>query len=368
MIHYKRAWLGLVFLVVVLIGLFCYPAPFKDGDSSVAPSPASAVLSSAKRLEAKPTATNEAANQKAKNDSVVEAQAPIPPVSVPFTAASLSVEQVERFLLKHRRDGPSLIAAFTMLDDLKYLNEAIERWPDTPEVALVALSVGRAGPDSLWIKRLQAADSSNSLAQFLASFEALTRQDGESAFQALRSARGLPKFDDYSEGRLKLIEEAALDAGYSAEKASAFAAKTPNPADALLPKYLEFASLVTSHLSNYRNQTAEVDWIIQSALKLGSELQDERQGRSVFIQAGAALYQNALYDGVRESAPFPSLSESPKDLAKQALEFKKQLVELRQAFNYTDWLNKKGDAAVVEFFNIKRKQGELQALMWAMGY
>jgi hypothetical protein len=291
----------------------------------------------------------------------------LPPAPKRFTEVSLTPAEVERFLAKHHRDGPSLIAAFSMLDDPRYLKEAIEKAPELPEVALVALALGAGGPDEGWIQRLRSSDPDNSLVQFLSSYEALTRQDGTMAFEAMKKAQTLPEFDDYSGERMRLIEEAYLDAGYSQEKASALAAKSPDPTDALLPKYLKYAELVSSHLSNYRNRPEEVDWMLQAALKLGDELMKEREGKSLFIQAGGALYEQALYEGILESAPFPSLAKPPGTLAAEALDYKGQLVALKKAFNSANWLNNQSDEAVVGFFKQKREQGELAALMSAVG-
>lgn len=290
-----------------------------------------------------------------------------PPAPKRFTEVTLTPAEVERFLSKHHRDGPSLIAAFSMSDDPRYLKEAIEKAPELPEVALVALALGEGGPDGDWIRRLRAADPDNSLVQFLSSYEALMRQDGAMAFEAMKIAQTLPEFDDYSGERMKLIEEAYLDAGYSQEKASAFAAKSTDPTDALLPKYLEYAELVSSHLSNYRRSPEEVDWMLQAALKLGTELMKEREGKSLFIQAGAALYQQALYEGILESAPFPSLAKPPGTLAAEALDYKGQLVALRREFNSAKWLQNQSDTAVVGFFRQKREQGERAALQSALG-
>ncbi len=93
-----------------------------------------------------------------------------------------------------------MIAAFSMLGDPRYLEEAIEKAPELPEVALVALALGAGGPDEVWSRRLRAADPDNSLVQFLSSCEALTRQDGSMAFEAMKIAQTLPEFDDYRNG------------------------------------------------------------------------------------------------------------------------------------------------------------------------
>jgi hypothetical protein len=124
---------------------------------------------------------------------------------------------------------------------------------------------------------------------------------------------------------------------------------------------------VSSHLSNYRRRPEEVDWMLQAALKLGTELMKEREGKSLFIQAGAALYQQALYEGILESAPFPSLAKPPGTLAAEALDYKGQLVALRREFNSAKWLQNRSDTAVVGFFRQKREQGELAALQSALG-
>ena len=107
--------------------------------------------------------------------------------------------------------------------------------------------------------------------------------------------------------------------------------------------------------------------MLQAALKLGDELMKEREGKGLFIQAGGALYEQALYEGILESAPFPSLAKPPGTLAAEALDYKGQLVALKQAFNSANWLNNQSDEAVVGFFKQKREQGELAALMSAVG-
>lgn len=284
----------------------------------------------------------------------------------PFFKISLTPAEVESFLKKRQRDGASLIAAFTALGDLRYLREAVDRAPELPEVALAALAVGGFGADADWIQRLRDADPDNALVHFLGALEAFRRQDGKEALGALQLAQTLPELDDYRGSRMRLIEEAALDAGYSSEKASALAAKSSDPTDALLPKYLELAELVSSHLSNYRNRTEEVDWILQSALKLGAELQKEGAGRSLFMQAGAALYRKELYEGVSESSPFPSLQDSAASLVAGAQQEKERMVQLWQAFQSAGWLQQRNELAVLEFFLKKREVGERAALVWAL--
>jgi hypothetical protein len=350
-------------LAVILAGLSSFFIPFQNKSQRV-------ISDTTNNPRTRPEYLRETApptgNYEIKDVSTREPMGATAPDNKPFREMYLTDDEVEIFLLKHGRDGPSLIAAFTMLNDLSYLKEAIERFPEVPEVALVALSVGGEGTDALWIKRLQDADPDNALVQFLVSYEALLRQNGDEALDAMQRADHLDRFDDYNEKRMNLIKEAAMDFGYSPEVASAFAAQHSNPADALLPKYLEFAELVSSHLSNYRQNPEQVDWILQAALSLGEKLQAERQGRSVFVQAGAALYQQTLYEGIIESNQFPSQEESPSVLAKQALDYKQQLVDYRQAFNHQNWLSRNDDAAVIEFFNIQKDQGELQALRWAL--
>lgn len=283
-----------------------------------------------------------------------------------FIDVTLTPQQVEGFLSKHHRNGLSLIAAFSITDDPRYLEEAIAKAPELPEVALVALAQGDGSADEDWIRRLQAADPDNSLVQFLSSYAALSKQDGAKAFDALKRTQILPEFDDYSGERMRLIEEAYLDAGYSQDKASALASKIENPTDALLTHYLEYADLVSSHMANYRSTPEKVDWILQSALKLGTELMREREGKSLFIQAGGALYQQALYEGVLESAPFPSLAKPPGTLAAEALGYKEELVALQNDFVNAIWLQNQSDEAVVGFFQQKRAQGEYAAVLNAL--
>lgn len=278
----------------------------------------------------------------------------------------LSTKELEKFLAKHRRNGPSLIAAYSLTNDLRYLKEAVIQAPELPQVALAALAMGTEGDDAVWIKALVAADPANPLVQYLATLEALRRQDGQAAFFALELAQGLPDWDDYSASRLQLVEEAARDAGFSPEAAAALAAKSSEPADMLLPKYLELADLLGSHLSNYRHQTAEVDWMVQAALKLGQELKRDLPGRSLYLQAGGALFQESIYQGLQQLDPFPSLKETPQQLAAAATEYKQWLIHLRQEFNTANWHEPEGGPEEVGFYQKKRTEGEVAALLWAL--
>jgi hypothetical protein len=308
------------------------------------------------------------AEKAAKGEGAEEPRVFRPSAPKSFVETSLTPVELELFLKKRQRDGESLIAAFSASGDMRYLQEAVERAPDVPEVALAALAKGWFGKDADWIQRLRKADPDNALVQFLTSMEAFGRLDYKEGLAALRQAQVLPEFDDYRASRMRLIEEAALDVGYSPEKASALAAKSADPADDLLPKYLELADSVTFLLSNYKMKPGEADSIFQAALKLGTELQNGAEGRSLYMQAGAALYLNDLFEGIAESSPLPSLRDSPAALAASAKQEKERMVQLQQLFHQLGWLRRRDQTAVVGFFQKKRELGERDAIMWALAH
>ena len=283
-----------------------------------------------------------------------------------FMEITLSKKEIEKFLSKHNRDAQSLITAFILTDDRTYFEEAIRKDPASPEVAMVALAVGTMEKDSVWIQRLLVADADNALAHYLSAYECFKRFDARSGSDALRRAESLQRFDDYRTNRLSGIEELAIDAGHPANVASAIAARTSDPTDSLLPKYLEFAEAVSWYLSSNRTNPSEVDWILKSSLRLGEELAEPDPGNSLILQAGAEIYDYLIYKGLNNSKPFPSLKESPKTLAEKALANKESLVKLQQQLNAEEWLNRE-DHDVIEYFRLKRNQGESTALLWASG-
>lgn len=121
--------------------------------------------------------------------------------------------QIQAFLNARNRSADSLLAAFRLMGDEAFLNEALERFPENPQVLLTKLS--REGNPAAKLKILEVlkrTDPDNGLVNCLAARNLFELGRGEGAIAELRESRGKP-LEDFLVSSCQTDEEAYLSAG-----------------------------------------------------------------------------------------------------------------------------------------------------------
>ena len=127
----------------------------------------------------------------------------------------LTLEQVESYLAANGRTAGTLLAAYQVSGDKQWLQEAKEKYPTDPAVALTALSKSESPEERRqWLDTLKRAAPDNALADYLSANDYLKAGRSDDAGSELASANSKPNLQDYWIERVQNAEEAYRSAGY----------------------------------------------------------------------------------------------------------------------------------------------------------
>jgi hypothetical protein len=188
----------------------------------------------------------------------------------------LSEAQLNRHVKMRGRSLDSLLTALRISDNLDYLREAYERYPDHPDL-LMELAQRSGSPEERReaIEALRQADPDWGLGDYLLALEQARAGDREAAMSTFLEA-GSNNFLDYtilrkSEG----LEQAYLDNGFPLHQATflGFHAVPLRDATALATLSKEMSALQADFLKN--GDTASALKLAQAARSLNQKRQEE---------------------------------------------------------------------------------------------
>jgi hypothetical protein len=133
------------------------------------------------------------------------------------TPPKLTAAQVESYLKATGRKASNLLAAYRASGDPALLNEAMEKFPNDPQVAFEAIFDKDLSAEQRrqWLNAFKASAPDNALANYLSAREYLSLGQTELAVQDLNAASMKPQFENYTLERWVDDKEAYLSAGYS---------------------------------------------------------------------------------------------------------------------------------------------------------
>jgi hypothetical protein len=131
-------------------------------------------------------------------------------------APTLTPEQAEAFLNENHRTAGSLLAAFRATGDRKLLEEAMNKYPDDPQVAFTAAYAAGASTEERrrWLDAFKQSAPENPLANYLSALEHFRANQNDEAIQDLTAAAGKTKFQDYTLDFIQNGQDAYRAAGY----------------------------------------------------------------------------------------------------------------------------------------------------------
>jgi len=137
----------------------------------------------------------------------------------------LTVAQLESYLMDHGRNAASLLAAYRTTGDQTLLAEAMQKYPNDPQVALAAAQGKNASAEDRrqWLETFKQSAPDNALPNYLSALDCLKSGQTDQAVQELAAAASKQQFDDYSSQIVRGNEQAYLAAGYSEREAKAIA-------------------------------------------------------------------------------------------------------------------------------------------------
>jgi hypothetical protein len=129
---------------------------------------------------------------------------------------TLTAAEVKAYVEGEGRSAGSLVAAWQISSDKAWLEEAAQKHPDDPQVALAMLSMLKdlGSPADEWITRLKQSDPQNGLPWCYEALQAFHEGSPETARAALMEAARSKGMNDYHSERSANLARAYWSAGY----------------------------------------------------------------------------------------------------------------------------------------------------------
>jgi RNA polymerase sigma factor (sigma-70 family) len=262
-------------------------------------------------------------------------------------APKLTAEQVESYLKANRRNAASLLAAYRTTADPALLKEAMEKYPDDPQVAFEAVFAKDLSPEQQrqWLAAFEQAASDNALANYLSALNYFKSGQIDQGVQELTAASG-KQFNDYTLNRYQEDEEAYLAAGYSQADAKAIASM-----QLVVPQFAQLKQLGrdTVDLANAYSQagdTTSAQAVLQMAANMGQSYANPSAGEQLLGQLVGMAVENMALNAMNPNSPYGSNGQTVQDRLNQLAQQKaaiqqinQQFTPLQQTMSDQDWIN-----------------------------
>ncbi|HEX3625769.1 MAG TPA: hypothetical protein VH280_10120 [Verrucomicrobiae bacterium] len=278
----------------------------------------------------------------------------------------LNAAQVAAFLKANGTNSGSLLAAFRTSKDPALLREAMEKYPNDPEVAFEAVMDGKLSPDEQrqWLTTFEHDDPGNALANYLSAMNYFNAGQIDQGIQDLSAAAG-KHFDDYSMDRVQNDGEAYASAGYSTAEAQTIAAES-----LVLPQEGQIKQLGVDlvSLANAYSQSgdqASAQATLQMAMNLGQNTIDQSSDPFLINElVGMAVQKLAL----NAMDPNSIYGNSGQTAQQQLDELAQERANIKTLVNETQpILPTLSDQQMLDYQNRKLMFGEVAALQWVAG-
>jgi hypothetical protein len=290
-------------------------------------------------------------------------------------AFKLSLEQVEPYLRDNQRSAESLLAAFRTTEDLAFLREATERYPNDARVNFAAyFAFKNASSPEDRRQRLDALKQSapdNALPDYLSAQDYFKAGQTDRAVQELVAASGKPKFQDYSGDFVQNAEEAYRAAGYSDAEAKAAAAyELPLPQLAELKRLGQSLGELAGLYRQGGDETS-AQATLQMGVALGRQV-GEPSGQSSLIQDLVGLnIERQILEAMNPASPYDNAGHTVKDRLDELAQRSDEIKRLGEPATgmlggeRQDVLLSLSEQDLISFFDRMKVSGELEALRWA---
>jgi RNA polymerase sigma factor (sigma-70 family) len=278
----------------------------------------------------------------------------------------LTRQQVTAYLEANRRSASSLLAAYRTTGDPALLAEAMEKYPDDPQVAFEAAFRKSAPPEQRqhWLDVLKKSAPENALGNYLSALDYFKLGQSDRAVEELIAASGKQQFQDYSLARGQDDEEAYLAAGNTPAEAKALAAS-----QLLLPQLAELKQLsgVMIDLAKSYQQagnSASAEAVLQMAANLGQRFNGSPGEPLISRLVGLAIERNA-FRAMDPNSPYPGTGQTAQERVNELARQSAALKDLAQQFETVG--ERMSDADWIHYIDRLRSFGELAATQWVLG-
>ena len=278
--------------------------------------------------------------------------------------SKLTAEQVESYLKANRRNAASLLAAFRTTGNPALLEEAMQQYPNDPQVDFEAVFKKDTSPDQRreWLDAFRQSAPDNALANYLSALDYFKAGQTDQAVQELIAASDKPQFQDYSMNFVQNAEEAYLAAGYSEAEAAAMAHAGLEPFPQLQPLRqvgYDLVDLANSYRQVGDEESAQA--ALQMGLNLGRRFDDSTWQHLLENEVGIAI-QRSVLGAMDPNSSYGSTGQTVQDYFDTIVRQQKAFGTLGEHAN--GLLQTVSDQDVINYFNRVKLFGELPADQW----
>jgi len=314
--------------------------------------------SRAPRLPAPEIVTN------AQAELLTEPTQPASLYSTVTNKAKLTAAQLQSYLEANQRNAASLLAGFRTSGDATLLEEAMQKFPDDPQVAFEAAMRKEISPEERrrWLGAFKQSAGNNALPHYLSAIEHFKSGQTDKAVEDMIAAADRRQFQDFTLDRIQADDEAYRAAGYSVAEARIAATS-----HLLLPQLVQIRDLGQNMMKlaeSYRQAGDEGSRqaALQMVTELGQRYSDGAPGETLISQLVGiqmermglgAMDPNALYTNNGETVQ-QRLDELTAQRA-AVKELVKQTEHVWDRMSDQDWIS---------YHSRSLASGEMAALRW----
>jgi RNA polymerase sigma factor (sigma-70 family) len=277
----------------------------------------------------------------------------------------LTAEQVEAYLKANGRKASSLLAAYRTSGDPALLKEAMEKYPNDPQVAFEAVFNKDLSLEQQrqWLNTFEKSAPDNALANYLSALNYFNSGQMDQGVQELAAASG-KQLQDYTLDRILDDEEAYLSAGYSAAEAESISSEWIT-----LPQLAPMKRLGQNlvDLANAYSQSGDqvsAQAALQMAMNLGQRYADASASAALVSQLVGIAVERMALSAMDPNSPFGGNGQTVQDQLDQIVQQKaafnelwKQAEPLMPTMSDQDWIS---------YTDRRRIFGEVAALQWVV--
>ena len=278
--------------------------------------------------------------------------------------SKLTAAQVESYLNTNRRNAASLLAAFRTTGDQALLEEAMQKYPDHPQVGFEAALRKDASPDERrhWLDAFKNSAPENALANYLSAADYFKAGQTDQAVHELLAASGKQQFQDYSLERVQDDEEAYRAAGYSLVEA-----KMTATMELLFPQLVQVRQLngnIVDLANSYRQAGDEASRqaALQIAANLGLRYGKAVAGQSLVSQLVGVSVERIALSAMDPDGPYGGNGQTIQNRIDQLVQARAAIRELAAqaaplfpTLSEQDWIS---------YHNRSAAFGEEAAMRW----
>jgi hypothetical protein len=280
-------------------------------------------------------------------------------------APKLTAAQVEAYLKANRTNAASLLAAYRTGGDPALLKEAMEKYPNDPQVAFEAVLDKDLSPEQQrqWLDTFEKSAPDNALANYLSAFNYFNSGQIDQGIQEMTTASG-KKVDDYTLARAQDDEEAYLSAGYSAAEAERISDSELMISQLPQVKQLGVDLVNLAKAYSQSGDQASAQATFQMAIDLGQRYVDPLTDPMLINQLVGQAIEKIALSAMDPNSPYGNNGQTVQDQLNQITQNRATINELVQ--QAIPWLPTMSDQDILNYENRRRAFSEVAALQWVV--